>query len=74
MEDSFCLREARLRGLTSATSLPATPPYRPLFWCSYCARLPPQQRHLEDAGFETLHIDSLYTWFFFYVIDERPVR
>ena len=60
--------------LTSATSLPATPPYRPPFWCSYCVRLPPQQRHLEDVGFKTLHIDSLYIWLFFYVIDQRPIR
>jgi hypothetical protein len=60
--------------LTSATSLPATPPYRPLFECGHRARLPPQQRHLEDAGFTTLHIDSLCIWFFFYIIDQRPIR
>jgi hypothetical protein len=60
--------------VTSATSLPATPPYRPPFWCSYCAHLLSQQPHLEDAGFKTSHIDSLYTWLFFYVIDQRPIR
>jgi hypothetical protein len=26
--------------VTSATSLPATPPYRPPFWCSYYVHLP----------------------------------
>jgi hypothetical protein len=60
--------------LTSATSLPATPPYRPLFGCGHRARLPPQQRHLEDTGFTTLHIDSLCIWFFFYIVDQRPIR
>jgi hypothetical protein len=60
--------------LTSATSLPPTPPYRPPFWCSYYLRLQPQQRHLEDARFKTLHIDWLSIWLFFYVIDQRPIR
>src|SRR4051794_35141093 len=63
----------RWHDLTAGTSLPATPPYRPPFWCSYCVRLPPQQRHLEDVGFKTLHIDSLYIWLLFYVIDQRPI-
>jgi hypothetical protein len=35
--------------LTSVTSLPDTPPYRTLIWCSHCPRLPPQRRHLEGA-------------------------
>jgi hypothetical protein len=35
--------------VTSATSLPDTPPYRTLIRCSHCPRLPPQRRHLEGA-------------------------
>ena len=60
--------------LTSGTTLPATPPCRPPFGCSHCERLPPQQRHLEDVGFETFYIDSLCIWLFFYVVDQRPIR
>jgi hypothetical protein len=64
----------KIEDLTSGTILPATPPCRPLFWCSHCARLPPQQRHLEDIGFKTFYIDSLCIWLFFYVVDQRPIR